>query len=146
MALSWVGRLHLSANPSVVRFTSKSARTPSHSFLYALLAIAFFLQSYIAQTHIHHSDSVFVGASAISNHSDKAGDEARPANPAHPVGDSDSNCPLCQMVGHASVLVVPASVAVFEMQLQRVTPVYLAIFHRDFHRIFRQQQRGPPLF
>lgn len=63
------------------------------------LALAFFFQSYVAQTHIH---GVFDPVASLLHI--KAADST-----SHkvPPGDDDANCPFCQAVVHAGVFSTP---------------------------------------
>jgi hypothetical protein len=60
--------------------------------------LAFALQSYIAQTHIH--DVVFGGAAKITNTQSPV---------KAPLHDSQGDCPFCQAVLHAGAFVASAT-------------------------------------
>ncbi len=66
--------------------------------LFALLA--FTLQSYITQTHIHGA-----GGNAIA-----ALDAGKPGK--LPNADDQSSCPICQVIAHAGQFVTPSAVAI----------------------------------
>jgi hypothetical protein len=68
-----------------------------------LALLAFSVQSYVTQTHIH-------GAPASSGIA-KAEQPAQPHD-RYPANDDPANCPICQEILHAGHYVTPAAVAV----------------------------------
>lgn len=66
-----------------------------------LLVLAFALQSYVTQIHIHH---VSAGSSAIVKVLSKA-----PAPRSLPGDSGTQDCPLCQAVAHAGAFFAPVT-------------------------------------
>jgi len=68
--------------------------------LFALLA--FSLQSYVTQIHIH-------GASWATSATLDTGKSPQPVKA--PAGDDQNTCPVCQVIAHAGQFVTPSAVA-----------------------------------
>jgi zinc transporter ZupT len=86
-----------------------------------LVALSFFLQSYITQTHIHLSPSerraagqVLAGQSSTEEASQKGDPGKKPDN------DDPAHCPLCQAVAAVGIFVAPSAPAI-------VVPVALSV-------------------
>ncbi len=69
--------------------------------LFALLA--FLLQSYVTQIHIH-------GATWNTTAALDAGKTQQPAK--IPAGNDQNNCPICQSIAHAGQFVTPSAIAI----------------------------------
>ena len=75
--------------------------SPASGFVVFVTLLAFVLQSFIAQTHIHGSSLDFAGVAKI----------AVTQPPTHGKTPSDNgavDCPFCQAVVHAGALLAPA--------------------------------------
>ncbi len=66
--------------------------------------LAFGLQSYIAQTHIHLAPNAFASYSKLTSQSEK---DRRPDK--FPPNGDPANCPICQEIAHAGQFVTPAA-------------------------------------
>ena len=67
----------------------------------ALVLLAFTVQSYVAQTHIHDTAPASAAIAKKLNH-DKS-----------PLGNTPLDCPFCQAVAHASGFFMPAAPLLF---------------------------------
>lgn len=102
--------------------------------------LAFGLQSYTTQTHIHKPTLPgFAGIAAALDIDVPAKDGKAPAK-------QDQNCPLCQAVAHAGVFVSPSSAAALlptlSVQIIAVSLEIAIAFDAASHS---WQSRGPPL-
>jgi len=83
--------------------------------LLTLFACAFFLQSYITQTHIHGAQGVgedSVARLLIALSGDESGFAPGSQTDKHPPGkDSAERCPFCQAVNSSGAFVSPAVAA-----------------------------------
>ena len=102
--------------------------------LFALLA--FTLQSYVTQIHIH-------GANWNTATTLDAGKASQPGK--LPAGDDQSTCPICQVIAHAGQFVTPAAFAIslpalaaFDVAIDRETAT---IAHSYSHS---WKSRAPP--
>lgn len=107
--------------------------------LFALLAFA--LQSYTTQTHIHKPTLPgFAGIAAALDLDVPVKDSKAP------VKQDQQNCPLCQGVAHAGAFVSPTAAAAalptLSVQIIAVTLHIAAAFDAVSHG---WQSRGPPL-
>ena len=73
-----------------------------------VLVLAFGLQSYITQTHIHGAASLFDAPVAIGKIFGKAPAPATPGD-----RDDGSDCPLCQAIVHAGAFFAPVAITLF---------------------------------
>jgi hypothetical protein len=113
--------------------------------LFALLAFA--LQSYTVQTHIHFSAKLV----ASLNHAAAADQSKTPVanhkdNPAKPAKGDPANCPICQAMANAGAYITPAPVLLSLPAI--VLPVEIAFIARP--AVFRPlwhawQGRAPPV-
>jgi len=69
--------------------------------LFALLA--FTLQSYVTQIHIHGAN--WGAASSVD-----AGKTPHPGKA--PAGDDQSSCPICQVIAHSGQFITPSAIAI----------------------------------
>lgn len=106
--------------------------------LFALLAFA--LQSYTTQTHIHKPTLPgFAGIAAALDIDAPTKDGKAPAK-------QDQNCPLCQAVAHAGVFVSPSSAAGLLPTLSvQIIAVSLDVAITIDAVSHSWQSRGPPL-
>lgn len=74
--------------------------------LFALLAFA--LQGYLTQTHIHVQGTGTAAEFKLAGQADPAGTPGKA-----PAKDDSSNCPICQSVIHAGSFVTPSQVALY---------------------------------
>jgi hypothetical protein len=122
-------------------FPLKSAASAglSRTLATALIFVAFLLQSFVAQTHIHPRPAAVSNITQIAN---KAVHHA-PALPGN--SDEAANCPLCQAITHASAYFPPTALDMLVQYGQNAhLPVIAARDMRADYRGYREQQRGPP--
>jgi hypothetical protein len=106
--------------------------------LFALLAFA--LQSYTTQTHIHKP--VLPGLAGIAAALDL--DVPVKGNKA-PVKQDRQNCPLCQGVAHAGAFISPSAAAMLAPTLSIQTIATILDAELPFDRLSHDwQSRGPP--
>jgi len=74
---------------------SAKERSSGWRFIACLILVAFTLQSYITQTHIHNTTPAAV-AKIVTHSHDKA-----------PVDDNPMDCPFCQAVAHDGPFFLP---------------------------------------
>jgi hypothetical protein len=103
--------------------------------LIAILALlAFTVQSYVAQTHIHDAAPASAAIAKKLNH-DKS-----------PLGNTPLDCPFCQAVAHAGGFFMPAAPLLFisALWVEIATPQFLL---RDSSRATAHswQSRAPPI-
>ena len=98
----------------------------------SLLLIAFSLQSYVAQTHIHET----AAKPAVLIH-----------HPGHnsPVGSSPFDCPFCQVVTHAGSFLMPeATIPLLAVQWAEMMPPQLFSAENSTAPNRNWQSRAPP--
>jgi len=82
-----------------------------------LMLVAFALQSYVTQTHIHFAGHVVTGGFTFPGEGSKTVKALGTAqdqddHDKYPPGDDPANCPICQEILYAGHYVAPAAVAV----------------------------------
>jgi hypothetical protein len=104
-----------------------------------ILVLAFGLQSYITQTHIHGSAASFE-VPAIGK---VFGKTPAPAAPGE--RDDGSACPLCQAIVHAGAFFAPAAIALF-LPVSWIEPYIhvLAPALSGSANAYHWQSRAPP--
>ena len=81
------------------------ARPGSARFALALVAgLAFFVQSFITQTHVHAAPVAGKATVSVAIHDGVVQKKRDP----YPANEDPANCPLCQEVAHAGQYVSPA--------------------------------------
>lgn len=117
---------------------------------------AFFVQSFIAQTHIHHPSFPSATTAQLSGFAPPAeskvlakvwADHSTPAHRDYPGNDDPAKCPLCQAVGQAGQFVWP-SIAIFVLPHLPVATIPAAIIlpPSSADHSYSWQSRGPPRF
>ena len=124
------------------RLTTKVAKPGSARFVLTLVAaFGFFLQSFIAQTHIHAvagaGTDISVVAGSDTDHDGKQ-------NP-FPGSDDPANCPACQQLAHSGSYVTPA-VAELQLPAQHRTNAegFVPVHSDDFLVSHAWRSRAPP--
>ena len=136
--------MRLSAIRSILPGSSASGSPAawSRTLISLFLLIAFSVQTYIAQTHIHGSVSVdrlvaaYPATSVVETRHD----------PGLPSEDDQANCLLCQAVAHAHAFSVPV-LAALSLPVQTVLAVVAPFSSRIAVVRFvghGWQQRAPP--
>ena len=93
----------------------------------AVALLAFALQSYLTQTHIHFATSQVFGLSSADEFTPVAAHAGGKTDPAKaPSKDDPANCPICQAVMHAGQFVSPSAIS-FVLPSEAVCVVPLAI-------------------
>ena len=94
--------------------------TTARVIISLLVMLAFGLQSYITQTHIHLKPDTFSSYSKLSHETGKE-------NPSDkfPANGDPANCPICQEIAHAGQFVTP-SAAVLLLPTAAISIVALA--------------------
>src|SRR5580704_13144026 len=106
---------------SFVKFSVSRVRRASswQQVLPMLMLVAFALQSYVTQTHIHFAGHVVTGGFTFPDDESKvqtgkvlgtAPDQGN--HDKYPPGDDPANCPICQEIMYAGHYVAPAAIAV----------------------------------
>ena len=105
----------------------------------AFIFVAFLLQSFVTQTHMHMGLGAFPSITQIAS---KQIHHA-PALPGNP--DDAVNCPLCQAITHASAYFSPIVLDTLVRHMQDGSPPAIAArdMRTDYHG-HSKQQRGPP--
>jgi hypothetical protein len=86
---------------------SAGVRSLRQSAFVLFCLLAFGLQTFTAQTHIHvpgGADDLRLGGAGSYSSKDQAGTKGHPA----PARDSRENCPLCQVAVHAGAFLTPS--------------------------------------
>lgn len=116
------------------------------------MALAFALQSYVTQTHIHFTPAELTNLSAAAQPGAKiAAIGVRPApgkfapQDKYPANDDPANCPICQEILHAGQFVAPSAI-VFALPTEAVAvvPLSLALFTPREAASHNWQGRAPP--
>jgi hypothetical protein len=94
----------------------------------AVAMLAFALQSYVTQTHIHYASVQAFGLSSADVFTPVAKDANGKAIPEKksPANDDPANCPICQAVAHAGQFVTPTAIG-FALPSETVVFIPLAI-------------------
>jgi len=121
---------------------------PSRRLLLTLFCLlAFSLQSYIAQTHIHTPGTTDPGISAlVSSHGPVSADVKKQGDHKKiPANDDSANCPLCQAVLHAGAFLTPALLVLLMPDARAaIGPVLVVVPHREGAPSHAWHSRGPP--
>jgi hypothetical protein len=116
-----------------------------------LALIAFALQNYLTQTHIHLAPPAISaeqsGAGSLANASGatlKVHQRTAPKDKT-PGDDNPAKCPLCQAVGYAGQFVTPAAAAlILPTAAISMLPLATAILASRETPSHNWQSRGPP--
>jgi hypothetical protein len=125
------------------------ARLPSwQQAMLLLVGVAFFLQGYVTQTHIHPlapaSNRLASFDSNVSVKADKP-DRGAPSRDRPAPNDDPAKCPLCQAVGHAGQFVWPhAAVFILPQLSAAIVPIVAAIVRAAAPDSHNWQSRAPP--
>jgi hypothetical protein len=128
------------------------AKLPSwRQAFFVLIGVAFFLQSYVAQTHIHPLTAHRATADRLASlapdgvaKADKS-DRGVPPRDRLPGNDDPAKCPLCQAVGHAGQYVWPnAALFILPQLAAAIVPVAVAILQIPQAQSHNWQGRAPP--
>ena len=115
-------------------------------FLTLLCLVAFGVQSFIAQTHIHRPGTTDIGFSemAAGKSQPTAAHSKKPAEPVNPA-DEAAKCPLCQAVAHFGFVVSPALLVLFlpRALFDEVRPDFQIVAKGDVPS-HAWHSRGPP--
>ncbi|HSC19649.1 MAG TPA: hypothetical protein VLC74_12120 [Rhizomicrobium sp.] len=111
-----------------------------------LSLIAFAVQSYITQTHIHLAPAATKTVIAYGLNAKTVAAAQRGTPDKHPANDEPVKCPLCQAVGYAGHFVTPSATAAMLLPTAAVSilPLLLTAIspHETPSHIW--QGRGPP--
>ena len=128
-----------------------SKRGPLHQKLILLVSlVAFVLQSYIVQTHIHFAPSIdsgiVVSKSLVTDSKAGAPTTQNSDRGRYPPNDDPAHCSICQEFLHAGQYLAPApamalllTVVEVPVTIVRVIPVVIAPVSHDWHG------RAPPI-
>ena len=117
-----------------------------------LMLVAFALQSYVTQTHIHFAGHVVTGGFTFPGESTKAlsGNALGAAqdqgdHDKYPPGDDPANCPICQEILYAGHYVAPTAVPILLPSLAISTiEIVETVLPRALAPSHNWQGRGPP--
>jgi hypothetical protein len=103
-----------------------------------LVLLAFTLQSYVTQSHIHDGLRGF-GALAMVK-----GDAKAPPHRKSPLDDNPLNCSICQAVAHAGAFLVPAALSFLPALSAELAPPFIAMRSVGARAMHNWQSRAPP--
>jgi hypothetical protein len=114
--------------------------SPARRFIVFVAAIAFVLQSYITQTHIHDGMPGLGGGV-------KTTAEQLSAHGKIPADHRSADCPFCQVIIHSGVFVAPVAKAI-QLPLVWIETAMLAFTARADSKSATPdwQSRAPPRF
>lgn len=127
---------------ALTRLRTKVAKPGSARFALTLFAaLGFFLQSFIAQTHLHAvsrtGTATSIVAGVVVDHQDKQ--NPRPGN------DDPANCPTCQQLAHAGTYITPVVSYLQEPSQPPMALEQVAVLHSDdFILSHAWRSRAPP--
>jgi hypothetical protein len=119
------------------RVTAKAIRTMGFRPIVWVLLLAFTVQSFITQVHIHHAS-----AGAIAQSVNVAGDAA--GRSKAPDQDSKSDCPFCQAIVHAGAFFAPPQIFVPQIARVEIAPPFLVAIAIESFFPHPWYSRGPP--
>jgi hypothetical protein len=117
-----------------------------------LMLVAFALQSYVTQTHIHFAGHVVTGGFTFPGEGSKAqtgkalgAAQDQDDHDKYPPGDDPANCPICQKILYAGHYVAPTAVPILLPSLAVSTiEIVTAVLPRVVAPSHNWQSRGPP--
>jgi hypothetical protein len=97
------------------------------SIVLALALLAFALQSFITQTHVHFASTQAFGLSGdnFTPAAKQTGGKTAPSKKV-PSNDDPANCPLCQAAAHSGQFITPSAIS-FALPSETIAIVPLAI-------------------
>lgn len=117
----------------------RSRPDAARNFLALMVALAFALQSFFTQTHIHHWPQHFDGPAIVKM---SAGG---PMGGSAPDDSSPLDCPFCQAIAHSGLFFMPATPLLRApvTSLQRMAaPVTRQVIKSA--EVFSRRSRAPP--
>ncbi|HEY2032670.1 MAG TPA: DUF2946 family protein [Rhizomicrobium sp.] len=120
---------------------------PRRLLLTLFCLLAFSLQSYIAQTHIHVPGTTDPGISApVSSHTPVSADVKKQSEHKQlPGNDDTSSCPFCQTVLHAGAFLTPSLLVLFLPDTWAIAGAALVVApHHERAPSHAWHSRGPP--
>jgi hypothetical protein len=112
---------------------AKNARSTGWRLIAALLLLAFVVQSYVAQTHMHDAAQVGVSIGKTNGHD------------SPPLENSPLDCPFCQAVAHDSGFFVPTGPLLFlSAQWMEMAPPHVLIRDSASAPVHDWKSRAPP--
>ena len=135
----------LNASASQLDFVrTKAGERLVHALPTLFIILAFFLQSYAVQTHIHGlpglPSSISVSAKVAAPQAAGTSDKKHV-----PAQNDPDDCPLCQAAFHINAVFFDAPTAIAPSIL--FFQPAIGIFEQDFPALYRghdEEQRGPP--
>jgi len=115
-----------------------------------LMLVAFALQSYVTQTHIHFAGHVVTGGFTFPGEDSKTVKALGTAqdqddHDKYPPGDDPANCPICQEILYAGHYVAPTAVPILLPSLAISTiEIVETVLPRALAPSHNWQGRGPP--
>jgi hypothetical protein len=113
----------------------------------AVALLAFALQSYITQTHIHFATSQVFGLSSADTFTPTAKIAHGKFAPAKntPSNDDPANCPICQAAMHSGQFITPVATAfVLPSETVSIVPLAVAVLTASETLSHGWQSRAPP--
>jgi len=114
------------------------------SIFTAFLVLVFFVQGYVAQTHIHKPPALEAG---LAQHGRTAANAIRDHIPSMPSKGDEANCPVCQAFFHVGTFFLPPTVGlILPTQVFVVTISSLQAIRLVRMTAHSWHQRAPPVF
>jgi len=111
----------------------------ARNFIALMVALAFALQSFFTQTHIHHWPQQFDRSAIVKVMA------SGPAGGGAPDDSSPLDCPFCQAIAHTGLFFMPAAPLIREpaASVQRIAaPVTHQVIKSA--AVFSRRSRAPP--
>lgn len=108
-------------------------------FVVLFVAMAFALQSYITQTHIHGLSRDFGAIAKIAT-------TKAPGQDKTPAGNDQTECQLCQAITHSGVFVAAATLTLhLPFSWVKMVPLVFSARVDSYASAHNWQSRAPPL-